>query len=89
MVATGDKIKILKEIRNYDSTCELLNNDLIEVTGKRRFTFSTLNGEIAAEKIIEHIFMKKDFKITEFQITRPDLETIFLRATKKNWEKNQ
>lgn len=89
VVATGDKIKILKEIRNYDSTCELLNDDLIEVTGKRRFTFSTLNGEIAAEKIIEHIFMKKDFKITEFQITRPDLETIFLRATKKNWEKNQ
>jgi len=28
----------------------------------------------------------KDFEISEFQICRPDLETIFLRATKQNWK---
>ena len=31
---------------------------------------------------------ENDIRISEFQIRRPDLETIFLRATKKNWEKH-
>ncbi len=29
-----------------------------------------------------------EMRVFEFQIERPDLQTIFLRATKKNWEKN-
>ena len=29
-----------------------------------------------------------NLRIFEFQIEKPDLETIFLRATKKNWEEN-
>jgi ABC-type multidrug transport system ATPase subunit len=89
IVTRGNKIKIQKEIRNFDNNCELIGDDLFEVTGKRKFTFSTSQGEIAAENIIKHIFSIPELKITEFQITRPDLETIFLRATKKNWEKNQ
>ena len=59
---------------------------MVEITGKRRFSFSTLNGEKSAEKIIRHLFTAKELKVSEFQISRPDLETIFLRATKQNWE---
>jgi hypothetical protein len=39
-----------------------------------------------AESVIKNLFLQKDLKVSEFQITRPDLQTIFLRATKQNWD---
>jgi ABC-2 type transport system ATP-binding protein len=87
IVTKGNKIEVQKRIREIDNTCELLLDDLVDVTGKRRFSFSTLNGEKSAEKIIQYLFSSKELKVSEFQIARPDLETIFLRATKQNWEK--
>lgn len=87
IVATSKKINIQKEVRKLDASCELLQDDPVEVSGKRRFTFSTDQGEQIAEKIVKSLLFDCDLRISEFQISRPDLETIFLRATKKNWDK--
>ena len=87
IVATSKKIDIQKEVRKLDASCELLQDDPVEVSGKRRFTFSTDQGEQIAEKIVKSLLFDCDLRIFEFQISRPDLETIFLRATKKNWDK--
>ena len=87
IVATSKKIDIQKEVRKLDASCELLQDDPVEVSGKRRFTFSTDQGEPIAEKIVKSLLFDCDLHISEFQISRPDLETIFLRATKKNWDK--
>ena len=87
IVATSKKIDIQKEVRKLDASCELLQDDPVEVSGKRRFTFSTDQGEQIAEKIVKSLLFDCDLPISEFQISRPDLETIFLRATKKNWDK--
>ena len=54
----------------------------------RRFLFSTNKGESIAEEIIKTLVEDNKINVFEFQISRPDLETIFLRATKENWEKN-
>ena len=86
IVADGNRMELQRAIRTIDENCELIQDDPVEVTGKRRFTFSTDQGEEVAEKILRRLLGIEQFKITEFQITRPDLETIFLRATKKNWE---
>ena len=87
IVATSKKIDIQKEVRKLDASCELLQDDPVEVSGKRRFTFSTDQGEPIAEKIVKSLLLDCELRISEFQISRPDLETIFLRATKKNWDK--
>jgi ABC-2 type transport system ATP-binding protein len=86
IVAHGNRIDLQRVIRKIDESCELVQDDPVEVTGKRRFTFSTEKGSEVAENILRRLLEIEQFKVTEFQITRPDLETIFLRATKKNWE---
>ena len=88
IVALGDKINIQKRVRLVDSSCELLQDDPVETSGKRRFIFSTNNGENVAEEIVKKLVHDSSFRIFEFQISRPDLETIFLRATKENWDKS-
>ena len=88
IIALGNKINIQKKIRIIDSSCELLHDDPVENSGKRRFIFSTKNGENIAEKIVKSLVLDSKISIYEFQITRPDLETIFLRATKENWDKS-
>ena len=37
---------------------------------------------------MKSLVLDSKINIYEFQITRPDLETIFLRATKENWDKS-
>ena len=44
---------------------------------------------MVAETILKHLMGIPELRVFEFQIERPDLETIFLRATKKNWEENR
>jgi ABC-2 type transport system ATP-binding protein len=88
IVALGNKINIQKRVRLVDSSCELLQDDPVETSGKRRFIFSTNNGENVAEEIVKKLVQDSSFRIFEFQISRPDLETIFLRATKENWDKS-
>ena len=86
VVAVGKKIELQRKIRTIDSSCELIEDDPVEISGKRRFTFSTNKGESIAEEIIRSLLELNELHVSEFQITRPDLETIFLRATKENWE---
>ena len=86
IVAVGNRIDLQKVVRMVDPSCELIQDDPVEVSGKRRFVFSTQKGESHAEKILKTLLSNEAFSLSEFQISRPDLETIFLRATKKNWE---
>ena len=86
IVSSDSKIDLQKAIRRIDQSCELLYDDPVEVLSKRRFTFSTNKGEEKAEEILRALIKNEMLSISEFQISRPDLETIFLRATKKNWE---
>ena len=88
IVALASKINIQKKVRLIDSSCELVQDDPVETSGKRRFLFSTNKGEYIAEEIIKTLVEDDKINVFEFQISRPDLETIFLRATKENWEKN-
>ena len=86
IVARGNRIDLQKVVRLVDPSCELIQDDPVEVSGKRRFVFSTEKGEELAEKVLKTLLSEEAFNLSEFQVSRPDLETIFLRATKKNWE---
>ena len=88
VVALTNRIDIHKKVRVLDDSCELLQDEPVEINGKRRFIFSTEKGEVLAEKILRHLLKDASLRIFEFQITKPDLETIFLRATKKSWEES-
>ena len=88
IVALASKIDIQRHVRSIDESCELIQDEPVEVTGKKRFIFSTNQGELYAEKVLKHLIKIPEMRVLELQIERPDLETIFLRATKKNWEKN-
>lgn len=86
IVANSQRIELQKTVRQIDSDCELIQDDPVEVNGKRRFTFSTHKGQKIAETILRRLLEVNNFEVSEFQISRPDLETIFLRATKQNWQ---
>jgi ABC-2 type transport system ATP-binding protein len=88
IVALASKIDIQRHVRSIDESCELIQDEPVEVSGKKRFIFSTDQGEFYAEKVLKHLIKMPEMRVFEFQIERPDLQTIFLRATKKNWEKN-
>ena len=59
---------------------------ILIISDVRRFKFSTEKGDDIAEIMIKSLLEHSNLQISEFQISRPDLETIFLRATKKNWD---
>jgi len=86
IVTTENKIDIHRTIRLIEPNCELIHDDQIEKSQKSRYTFSISEGESKAEEILRKLIKNEELSISEFQISRPDLETIFLRATKKNWE---
>lgn len=86
IVSSYNKIDLHRAIRKIDPNCELLYDDPLEISQKSRFTFATTEGESKAEEILRALVQNVELSISEFQISRPDLETIFLRATKKNWE---
>ena len=88
VIALTDRMSLQKSVREIDETCELLQDEPVDVSGKKRFIFSTEKGEVVAEAILRYLVKIPDLRVFEFQIERPDLETIFLRATKKNWEEN-
>ena len=44
IVSLGNRIELQRVIRKIDDTCELIQDDPVEVTGKRRFTFATEKG---------------------------------------------
>ena len=87
VVALATRIELQKSVREIDDSCELIQDEPVDVTGKKRFIFSTDKGDTEAESILKHLMGTHNLRIFEFQIEKPDLETIFLRATKKNWRK--
>ena len=86
VVSSASRIDLHRAIRKIDPNCGFLYDDPVEISHKNRYTFSTTLGESKAEEILRSLVQNIDLSISEFQISRPDLETIFLRATKKNWE---
>ena len=88
VIALTDRMSLQKSVREIDQTCELLQDEPVDVSGKKRFIFSTEKGEVVVEALLRYLVKIPDLRVFEFQIERPDLETIFLRATKKNWEEN-
>jgi ABC-2 type transport system ATP-binding protein len=86
IVSSNTRIELHRVIRQIDPSCELISDDSVDVSRKNRLTFSTAQGEEKAEEILRELIKDIQLSISEFQISRPDLETIFLRATKKNWE---
>ena len=52
IVAFGNRIELQRMIRTIDETCELIQDDPVEVTGRRRFTFTTGKGSEVAEIIL-------------------------------------
>jgi len=86
IVSPNTRIELHRVIRQIDPSCELLSDDSVDVSQKNRFTFSTSLGEEKAEEVLRGLIKDDQLRISEFQMSRPDLETIFLRATKKNWE---
>lgn len=87
VVSSATRFEIHRSIRKIDPNCEFLYDDPVEISHRYRYTFSTSEGDSKAEEILRNLIQNIDLRISEFQISRPDLETIFLRATKKNWEK--
>jgi ABC-type nitrate/sulfonate/bicarbonate transport system substrate-binding protein len=57
-----------------------------DATGRKRFSFSTPQGESSAESILKALVAQSVTQTREFTMARPDLESIFLKATKRSWE---
>ncbi len=86
IVSNVRKIDLHKRVREIEPKCELISIEPVEASGKKRFMFSCNENKETVELILRKLLEVKDFEISEFQICRPDLETIFLRATKQNWQ---
>ena len=70
IVTKSRKIILQRLIREIDPECELLHDDPVEITGKRRFTFSCTKGQNKVETILKRLLSHKNFEISEFQICR-------------------
>ncbi|MBT7922723.1 MAG: ABC transporter ATP-binding protein [Opitutae bacterium] len=86
VVAGGERSVIEKIARNIDPLCELIDENPTTATGRKRFSFCTPQGESSAESILKEFVNQSVTQTREFNIARPDLESIFLKATKRSWE---
>ena len=48
VVALTNRMSLQKSVREIDETCELLQDEPVDVSGKKRFIFSTEKGEVVA-----------------------------------------
>ena len=76
----------IKGLEKIEPKCELIVNEPVEASGKKGLCLGCNENKETVELILRKLLEVKDFEISEFQICRPDLETIFLRATKQNWQ---
>tara|TARA_Y100000588_G_C13569382_1_gene633934 strand:- start:65 stop:490 length:426 start_codon:yes stop_codon:yes gene_type:complete len=86
VVAGGDRSVIEKIAKDIDPLCELTNESLADATGRKRFSFCTQQGESSAQSILKALVAQNVTQTREFIMARPDLESIFLKATKRSWE---
>ena len=64
VVTCGNRIDLQRIVRQVDSTCELLQDDPVEISGKRRFIFSTEKGESLAEKILKVLLSENSLSLS-------------------------
>jgi ABC-2 type transport system ATP-binding protein len=86
VVAGGERSVIEKIAKDIDPLCELTDESPTDATGRKRFSFSTPQGESSAESILKALVAQSVTQTREFTMARPDLESIFLKATKRSWE---
>ena len=92
VVALSTRISLQKSVREIDDSCELIQDEPVDSTGKKRF--STDKGDTVAESVLKHLMGTHKLRIFEFQIEKPDLETIFFEQLKRigrkmiYWEKS-
>jgi len=86
VVANESRMMMQKAINQIDDKCQLIQDYPIENAGKKRFLFRTEKDENQVMKILKVLVHSNDLSISEFKISKPDLEDIFLKATKYNWE---
>src|SRR6056300_1358821 len=55
VVALTNRMSLQKSVREIDETCELLQDEPVDVSGKKRFIFSTEKGEVVAEAILRYL----------------------------------
>jgi len=85
IVSQAPRIEMQKTIFNIDPTSQVIQEEPIESSGKRKYTFSSKNKDII-DTILHDLVLMKEMQVSEFRVAKPDLETIFLKATKRNWE---
>ena len=62
VVSNGSKMDIQRAVRRIEENCELLFDDPVELSGKRRYTFSTSEGEEVAEMILRSLLKIESFQ---------------------------
>ena len=85
VVVNASRIEMQKTIVNIDPTSQIIEEETIENSKKRKYIFSSKNKK-TKDTILQELFSIKEMHISEFRVAKPDLETIFLKATKRNWE---
>jgi len=85
VVANASRIEMQKTILKIDPTSQIIQEEPIENSGKRKYIFSSKNKS-NEDSILQDLLFIKEMQISEFRVAKPDLETIFLKATKRNWE---
>ena len=85
VVSNASRIEMQKTILKIDPTSQIIQEEPIENSGKRKYIFSSKNKS-NEDSILQNLLFIKEMQISEFRVAKPDLETIFLKATKRNWE---
>ena len=86
IVAGGERKIIERAVRKVDPGSELTEESPADATGRRRFSFTTSRDKAGAEEVLRVLVADDALQMYEFVLARPDLETIFLKATKRSWE---
>lgn len=85
VVSNASRIEMQKTMLKIDPTSQIIQEEPIENSGKRKYIFSSKNKS-TKDTILQELILIKEMQISEFRVAKPDLETIFLKATKRNWE---
>ena len=85
IVAFGNRIDIQRVIRKIDDTCELIQDDPVEVTGKRGSLSPRKKGVSSRKAFSSNSLKSINSGCPNFK-SQTRLGNDILRATKKNWE---
>ena len=92
IVADGNRMELQRAIRTIDENCELIQDDPVEVTGKRRFTFSTDKGGKWRKRFSVDFLASSSSRSPNFKLpgptSRPSSSGLLRRTgkTRTTWE---